>query len=426
MNPRVTWRYAYVLGSFSGGGLANRRQKMDFDVCIVGAGPVGGVLACRLAEAGLCVAVVDRAALPPMEHPAFDGRAYAIAAGSRPLLDEAGIWANLPLQAGPIEQIRVSDGQVGRPPSPLFLHFDHTDLGGQPLGWMVEARSLRVALNARLNRGGRIAVHAPARAEVSRSAAGARITLDSGHSFEARLVIAAEGRDSPLRRQAGITGARWAYRQSGIVCAIAHERPHERIALEHFLPSGPFAQLPMAGGEEGENLSAIVWTEHRDVAPRLMALDDAAFGAELQVRLGAHLGRVRPVGQRWLYPLSAMYVHRLIAERLAVVGDAAHGIHPIAGQGLNLGLRDAIALARLVIEAHREGGDIGSADLLARYQRQRRLDHVSMLAATDGLDRLFSTGNPLVRIVRDLGLGGVQRMPELKRFFMERATGRAA
>jgi 2-octaprenyl-6-methoxyphenol hydroxylase len=157
-----------------------------------------------------------------------------------------------------------------------------------------------------------------------------------------------------------------------------------------------------------------------------MALHDAAFGAELQLRLGGHLGHVRPVGRRWLYPLSAMYVHRMVAERLAVVGDAAHGIHPIAGQGLNLGLRDAIALAGLLIEAHREGEDLGSAALLARYQRARRIDHVSMLVATDGLDRLFSTGNPVVRAVRDLGLGGVQRMPALKRFFMARATGRAA
>ncbi len=426
MDPPALPRDAYVLGSNDRTDPANRRQKMSFDVCIVGAGPVGGVLACRLAEAGLSVAVVDRAALPPMEHPAFDGRAYAIASGSRPLLDEAGIWANLPLPAGPIEQIRVSDGVVGRPASPLFLHFDHADLGGRPLGWMVEARSLRVALNARLNGGGRLAVHAPARAEVARSAAGARITLDTGASFEARLVVAAEGRDSPLRRQAGITAQGWAYKQAAIVCAISHEHPHERIALEHFLPAGPFAQLPMAPGEAGENLSAIVWTEHRDTAPRLLALDDPAFGAELQVRLGDHLGRLKPVGRRWLYPLSAMYVHRLVAERLAIVGDAAHGIHPIAGQGLNLGLRDAIELAGLVIGAHREGEDIGAPSLLARYQRARLLDHVSMLAATDGLDRLFSTANPLVRLARDVGLGGVQRMPALKRFFMQRATGQAA
>jgi len=396
------------------------------DVCIVGAGPVGGVLACRLAQAGMSVAVIDRAALPPMEHPGFDGRAYAIAAGSRPLLDAAGIWDKLPLKAGPIEQIRVSDGRVGRPASPLFLHFDHQDLGGRPLGWMVEARSLRVALNARLNAGAGLSVYAPARAEVSRGRQSAEVLLDDGTLLKARLVIAAEGRDSPLRRQAGLTAARWAYPQSGIVCAIAHERPHRNIALEHFLPAGPFAQLPMAAGEAGENLSAIVWTESNAMAPRLMALDDEAFGAALAVRLGGHLGAIRPVGRRWIYPLSAMYVHRMVAERLAVVGDAAHGIHPIAGQGLNLGLRDGLALAGLLIEAHAAGEDVGSAALLARYQRGRRLDHVSMLLATDGLDRLFSTNNPLVRAARDIGLGGVQRLPRLKRFFMQRAMGQAA
>jgi 2-octaprenyl-6-methoxyphenol hydroxylase len=396
---------------------------MNFDVCIVGAGPVGGTLACRLARAGLTVAVVDRAALPPMENPDFDGRAYAIAAGSRALLEQAGIWAALPLPTGPIEQIRVSDGKPGRPASPLFLHFDHQDLGGQPLGWMVEARSMRVALNACLHAADSITVFAPAQAEITRSADSATIRLDDGTSFTARLAIAAEGRDSPLRRAAGITAARWAYPQSGIVCAIAHDRPHNNTALEHFLPAGPFAQLPMAASEAGDHISAIVWTERAHTAPRLMALESAAFGAEIAIRLGDHLGNIRPVGRRWLYPLSAMYVHRLTAERLAIVGDAAHGIHPIAGQGLNLGLRDAIALSRLIIAAHQTGADIGATDLLRRYQRARRLDNVAMLLATDGLDRLFSTDNPLIRTARDLGIATVNRLPPLKRAFMRQAMG---
>jgi len=399
---------------------------MNFDVCVVGAGPVGGVLACRLAEAGLAVAVVDRAALPPMEHPSFDGRAYAIAAGSRPLLEAAGVWDALPLPAGPIEQIRVSDGKVGRPTSPLFLHFDHEDLDGKPLGWMVEARSLRVALNRRLHAGRGVTIHAPAEVLVARSASRAEVALGDGQKFSARLVVAAEGRDSPLRRQAGFGVARWRYAQSALVCAIAHEKPHGRVALEHFLPAGPFAQLPMADGEAGENLSSIVWTERSEAAPRLMALDDAAFSAEVLARLGDHLGAIRLVGRRWMYPLSAMYVHKMVAERLAVVGDAAHGIHPIAGQGLNLGLRDAIFLAQLLIEVFQVGGDVGAAPLLARYERGRRLDHVSMLLATDGLDRLFSTDNFLVRAARDVGLGAVHRLPRAKRFFMRQAMGTRA
>jgi 2-octaprenyl-6-methoxyphenol hydroxylase len=402
---------------------------MIYDVCIVGAGPVGGALACRLAGAGLSVAIVDRAALPPMAHPDFDGRAYAIAAGSRRLLQDAGLWDALPLPPGPIEQIRVSDGRVGRAASPLFLHFDITgpDAGDVPpggaMGWMVEARSFRVAVNDRLHALPNIAVFAPAQATVTRFAEAASITLSTGAAFTARLVVAAEGRDSPLRREAGLAAQRWPYHQTGIVCAIRHERPHHRIALEHFLPAGPFAQLPMAPGEHGENLSAIVWTETSADAPRYMALDDAAFGAEIARRLGTHLGRVEPVGRRWSYPLSAMYVHRVVAPRLAVVGDAAHGIHPIAGQGLNLGLRDAIALADLLIAARASGEDMGGDALLARYQRARRVDVVTMLAATDALDRLFSTANPAVRLARGLGIAAVHRMPRLKQAFMRQAMG---
>ena len=398
------------------------------DVCVVGAGPVGGALACCLARAGLAVAVVDRAALPPMEHPSFYGRAYAIAAGSRALLEEAGIWYKLPHAPGPIEQIRVSDGKPGRPASRLFLHFDATELGagsahGCALGWMVEARNMRMALNACLHTAPALKLYAPAVAEVTRNASGARIRLDNGEDLAARLVVAAEGRDSPLRRQAGLTASRWAYPQAGIVCAISHVRPHNNTALEHFLPAGPFAQLPMAASEAGEHISAIVWTERKDAAPRLMALDDAAFTAEVQTRLGDHLGAIRLVGQRWMYSLSAMYVHRVTAERLAVVGDAAHGIHPIAGQGLNLGLRDALALSRLLIAAKAAGEDLGGPALLARYARARRLDNLSMLVATDGLDRLFSTDNPVMRAARDIGIAAVHRMPRLKRAFMRQAMG---
>jgi 2-octaprenyl-6-methoxyphenol hydroxylase len=400
---------------------------MAYDVCIVGAGPVGGALACKLANAGLSVAIVDRAALPPMEHPDFDGRAYAIAAGSRRLLVEAGLWDALPLPSGPIEQIRVSDGQIGRPASRLHLHFDVADVGEPDgaLGWMVEARSLRVAINTRLASFPNVDVFAPAIADVARGAGAAEIRLSTGEHFTASLVVAAEGRDSPLRRQAGIQVQRWPYHQSGIVCAIAHEKPHNQTALEHFLPSGPFAQLPMAGSDDEPNLSAIVWSEWTKDAPRFMALDDAAFADQIARRMGGHLGQLRPVGRRWVYPLSAMYVHRIVAPRLALVGDAAHGIHPIAGQGLNLGLRDAIALGDLLAAAHTGGQDIGAASLLDRYQRNRRVDVISMLVATDGLDRLFSTNFAPIRLARDLGIAAVHRMPRLKRAFMRQAMGLA-
>ena len=398
-------------------------DQIEVDVCVVGAGPVGAALACSLASEGVRTAVVDRAALPPMEHPDFDGRAYAIAAGSRGLLESAGVWALLPFEPCPILDIRISDGKTGRQASPLFLHFDHAEAGSGPFGWMVEARSLRVALNARLHALCAGRVFAPAEADVTRSAAGATVQVRGGPTIACRLVVAAEGRESPLRAQAGIAVSRLAYKQSGIVSAVAHEKPHRGAALEHFLPAGPFAQLPMTGSEGMPNLSAVVWTERSDLAPRMMALGDPAFGREIARRLGDHLGAVRPVGRRWIYKLSALHAHRYTAERLVLVGDAAHGIHPIAGQGLNLGLRDVIALSAIVRDAIVDGNDPGSPALLAAYQARRRPANLMMLGATHALDRLFSTDNGLVRTVRDLGIASVQRLPPLKRLFMRQAMG---
>jgi 2-octaprenyl-6-methoxyphenol hydroxylase len=405
------------------------------DVCVMGAGPVGGSLACRLAAAGVSTVVVDRAALPPMEHPAFDGRAYAISAGSRRLLDEAGLWAKLPEPAQPIQEIRVTDGKVGRPASPLHLHFDHREVGQDagPFGWMVEARGLRMALNAHMPGLPALRVLAPAVASVDRRDDGVTVRISGGPNaapmeIACRVVIAAEGRHSPLREQAGIPVTSLPYGQTGMVCAISHEHPHHGIALEHFLPSGPFALLPMAPSADAlaggaPNVSAIVWTEQRAMAERMLALDDARFEREIGRRLGNHLGAIKVVGRRWSYPLSAMLAHRYVDTRLALAGDAAHGIHPIAGQGLNLGFRDAIVLADLLIEAVAGGRDPGDPTLLARYQRNRRPDNLLMLAMTDGLDRLFSSDNRLLRLARDIGIAAVHRTPPLKRLFMRQAMG---
>lgn len=397
-------------------------MSKDFDVAVVGAGPVGGTLACLLAARGVRVAVIDHAALPPMEHPDFDGRAYAIAAGSRAVLEEAGLWDRLPYTPGPIRDIRVSDGKVGRPASPLFLHFDSAEVGEAAFGWMVEARALRMAINARLA-GGDVAVFAPAQAAVMRTAEAASLQIEGGPCLTARLVVAAEGRRSRLRDEAGIAVTRLPYGQIGIVCAVAHELPHHGTALEHFLPAGPFAQLPMAATAGAPHLSALVWTERETVANRLLAMDDASFTREVQRRLGSHLGVIRLLGRRWSYPLSAMHVQRWADTRLALVGDAAHGIHPIAGQGLNLGFRDVASLGRLVGDAVGRGEDAGSRALLARYQAERRPDLLLMLAATDMLDRLFSSDNPALRLARDLGIAAVHRMPRVKRMFMRQAMG---
>ena len=394
-------------------------------VCVVGAGPVGGTLACLLAEADIRTAVVDHAALPPMEHPDFDGRAYAVAAGSRRILEQAGLWDRLPFPPGPIRDIRVSDGKVGRRASPLFLHFDSREAGVEDaaFGWMVEARSLRMAINRRMSELNCLQLFAPGRARISRDADHATIKIEGGPTLQASLVVAAEGRNSALRDAAGIAVTRLPYGQTGIVVAVAHALPHHGTALEHFLPAGPFAQLPMAGSGLEPNLSAIVWTDRDDAAKRLLALDDAAFTREVARRLGSHLGEIRLVGRRWSYPLGALHAHRYTDTRLALVGDAAHGIHPIAGQGLNLGFRDVGCLAGLVTAAHAVGADVGGDALLRRYQAERRPDALMMLAATDALDRLFSTDNPVLRAARDVGIAAVHRMPRLKRMFMRRAMG---
>ena len=395
----------------------------DVDVCVVGAGPVGGTLACLLAQSGVRTAIIDRAALPPMEHKAFDGRAYAIAAGSRDVMQQAGVWDRLPTEPGAIREIRVSDGKLGRQASRLHLHFDVNDVDAEAFGWMVEARSLRVALNGLLHALPDLAVHAPATAQVTRHDDGAEITIEGGETLRARLVVAADGRTSALRTEAGIPVTHLPYDQVGIVCTIAHERPHNGVALEHFLPAGPFALLPMAGQPDEPNISAIVWTERTDMAAHIMALDDERFVRELVRRLGTYLGAVRLLGGRWSYPLAALLVHRYTAPRLALIGDAAHGIHPIAGQGLNLGFRDVAVLAGLVTDAVRANEDPGGADLLRRYQAARRPDNMAMLAATDALDRLFSNDIRPIRRARDIGIAAVNRLGPLRRMFMRRAMG---
>lgn len=395
----------------------------DVDVCIVGAGPVGASLACRLAVEGIRVAIVDRADLPLMEHPDFDGRAYAIAAGPKQLLEEAGVWQALPLSSCPIEDILVTDGRPGEPASSLFLEFTRED-AHQPFGWMVEARALRVALNSMLHSVPGITLLAPEEATVVRKAEGATVYLKDGRSFQTSLVVAADGRKSRLRSEAGIPLTKLSYGQTAIVCAIAHEFPHGNGALEHFLPAGPFAQLPMVGTEEYPNLSAIVWSDKDALAQRFADLPDDVFAREIERRMGnTRLGKVTPVGRRWVYPLSAQYAQRYTDTRLLLVGDAAHGIHPIAGQGLNLGFRDIIALSDILITAHSKGEDLGAPALLARYQARCRPANMLMLAATDTLDRLFSNNNPVIRLARDIGIAGVHRLPALRKAFVRHAMG---
>jgi 2-octaprenyl-6-methoxyphenol hydroxylase len=388
--------------------------SVSADVLIVGGGFVGGTLACALGDAGISSVVVEAGDPEQACDAAFDGRASAISLTSRRLLQRVGIWTEMAPDAAPMLDIRVSDGN-----SPLFLHYDHREIGDEPFGHMVENRFIRRAVINRLSRHDRALLLAPARiARLVRGDDGVEGVLDGGRRIRARLVVAADGRSSQVRDDAGIRVTGWSYRQAAIVCTVAHERPHQSIAHEHFLPAGPFAILPLTG-----NRVSIVWTERADLAPMMIALAPDEFTRELASRFGDFLGELRVIGPRWSYPLSLQYAERTVDRRLALVGDAAHAMHPIAGQGLNMGFRDVAALTAVLGDAADAGADIGSAGVLQGYERWRRFDNTVMLAATDGLNRLFSNDIAPIRLARDLGLAAVNRMPALKRLFMRHATG---
>ncbi|HTT81520.1 MAG TPA: UbiH/UbiF/VisC/COQ6 family ubiquinone biosynthesis hydroxylase [Stellaceae bacterium] len=391
----------------------------DAELVVAGAGLNGLLLAVACAGAGLSVAVVDPQDPAAMLDQGFDGRTSAIAYGSQRVLAGIGLWPAVAAEAEPILEIRVADDN-----SPFFLHYDHRDLGmggepAPPLGYIVENRVLRRALLARARALPTLRLLAGRRIDaVEADAGGAVARLDDGEELRCRLVAAADGQDSPLRRGAQIRAVAWRYKQTSIVTTVAHARPHAGIAVEHFLPAGPFAILPMRA-----NRSSIVWTEQADLAPAILALPEAEFAAELKARFGNFLGPLEPVGPRWSYPLSLLLAERYVARRLALVGEAAHVIHPIAGQGLNIGIRDIAALAELIVDRRRLGRDIGDDELLARYQRWRRTDALVLAAVTDGLNRLFSNTLAPLQLARDLGLAAVNRLPPAKRLLMRHAMG---
>ena len=402
----------------------------DVELLVAGGGLNGMLLGIACASAGLSVAVVDRQDPATMQSEAFDGRTTAIAYGSKLVLDGVGLWPLVAGEAEPIREIRVADDNA-----PLFLHYDHRDLGPEgsdhnPLGYIVENRVLRRALFARAGDLPSLQILAPRRlGPVTADDSSAVATLADGTRLHTRLIAAADGKDSPLRQAAGIRTVEWRYKQTAIVTTVAHERPHAGIAIEHFLPAGPFAILPMTDEPSGDaalprrGRSSIVWTENAALAPPILKLPDAEFAAELAARFGDFLGAIEPVGPRWSYKLSLMQAETYIARRLALIGEAAHVIHPIAGQGLNVGIRDCAALAEAIIDARRLGLDIGDLSVLERYQRWRRLDAVLLAGVTDGLNRLFSNTIAPVKLVRDLGLAAVNRMPPLKRLLMQHAMG---
>ena len=397
------------------------RTAQRFDVAVVGGGMAGTTMAAILGTAGLRVASIERQNPAALEAPAHDGRTTALTLGTRRILDAGGLWAPLEPLSCPIQDIRVADGH-----SPLFLHFDSREVGDQPFGWIAENGVIRRSFRERLAAIETVTQIAPATvAALEATDTLARLTLADGRTIAADLIIGADGRDSFIRSASGIETVGWAYGQHAIVTVMSHSKPHDNIAVENFMAPGPFAILPMTDAPDGTHRSSIVWSDRSEAAPLYMKLDRKAFDAELQRRTGDWLGEVHDIGRRFAYPLQLRHAKRYIAKRVALVADAAHVIHPIAGQGLNLGMRDIGLLAELVIERRRLGLDLGDEALLRRYEAGRRVDNIVFSAATDLLDRLFSNALPPIAAARQFGLGAVNRAPPLRRFFMRRAMGAA-
>lgn len=388
----------------------------SFDVCIVGGSLTGPLLALALRGQGLRICVLDAAPRAQQTTQDFDGRAYAISASSVKLLETLGVWARIDASVQPINDIKVSDGRTGEGASDLFLHFDHRELDSGPFGYIAEDRFIRPAIDAALEAAEDIDVHYDT--TVVSADAGALICDGAVQSVSAALVVGCDGRGSSIAKHAGIGRMGWDYAQMSIVCSVSHELAHDGIAHQFFMPTGPLAILPLQG-----QMSSIVWTEDQDRAKEILGFDDVTFLDALKPVFGSFLGDIALEGRRYSYPLGLSLAHRFVGDRVALAGDAAHGIHPLAGQGLNLGLRDIAALAEVVVDARRRGEDIGASTVLDRYERWRRFDTAGLAVATDGINRLFSNDNTLLRLGRDLGLAAVSNLPSMRQMLMREAAG---
>jgi 2-octaprenyl-6-methoxyphenol hydroxylase len=396
------------------------RKSAQIQVLVAGAGFAGLSLSVALRQAlgsSFHVLVAD----PAFAREGNDPRASAIVAAARRLFETIGVWQVVAPGAQPILDMAVTDSRLDDAMRPTFLTFDGDVAEGEPFAHMIENAPLLTALKAKAEEVG-VELRATAVADFEASSDRIAVNIQDGTSFSAQLLVGADGARSSIRERAGIATHGWQYGQSGIVTTVRHERDHHGRAEEHFLPAGPFAILPLKRDAAGHR-SSIVWTEERKEAERIVTLDDAGFHAELEKRFGLHLGDIQAVGPRRAFPLGLHVARSFVAERVALVGDAAHVIHPIAGQGLNMGLKDVAALAETIVDAARLGLDPGSPATLERYQRWRRFDTMAMGVATDGLNRLFSNRSDVLRLVRDVGLGLVDRMPALKNLFIREAAG---
>lgn len=389
-------------------------DRASFDLIVLGGGMTGLALAAALGSVGRRILVIERSSLEQILAAPHDGRATAVAQGSKRFLEAIGAWSAMVNAAEPILDIVVREGF-----SPIEVRYDHRAIGREPLGYIVENMVIRQALVARVRALPSVVIVAPAElVGLEQGVAGVAIELADGRRVRAPLLALCEGRQSSTRERLGIGVREWRYGQTGIVCTLAHERPHQGLAVERFFPDGPFARLPMTG-----NRSSIVWALDDSLSGDVLALDEGGFVGEVAERFGSDLGALELVSPRWAYPLSLALADRYTAERVALVGDAARGIHPIAGQGWNLAVRDVAALAETVVDRLRLGLDPGDLIALERYAAWRRFDGATLVAVTDGINRLFANDLLPVRMVREAGLAVVQRIGPLKQFFMRHAMG---
>ncbi len=397
------------------------KAKKKYDIIIVGGGLAGLTLASVLGTHKFSVLCIDREEIPKTLKTNFDGRTTAISFGSHNVMKEAGLWKALKPLACPINTIKILDGN-----SPVLMDFLSEEVGGNPFGHIVENRDLRAALYARIKEL-KNADHL-AGAIVTGFAAdenAAQVTLKSGEKFSANLVIGADGKNSALRKFLKITTHGWTYDQTAIVCCIEHENPHNNVAIEHFRKEGPFAVLPMLDDQRGNHRSALVWTVHGANAKSYLDMDADTFNIALAARFPSEYGLVKVSGERFSYPLSLQHAHKYTGTRLALIAEAAHAMHPIAGQGLNMGMRDIAALSDLLLNARDNDEDLGADELLTKFQRARHFDNSMMMGATDGLNKLFSNSLPFIGPLRRLGVALVDKCPPAKHFFMSQAMGTA-
>ena len=393
-------------------------MKPDTDVLIVGGGLNGPALALALASGGIGSTIVDAMPKSTLKNPEFDGRAYALSLTSVNMLKALGVWGSVAKNAQPMLDVYVSDGKAGEGASPLSLHFDHREIEEGPMGHMVEDRYLRNTLLDALD-AEPLVTQIVGKVIAQKSGSGTiSASLESGETITARLLIGCDGRQSGTAIRAGIPRIDKDYTQTALVCAVDHEKPHNGTAHQFFMPAGPLAILPLPG-----NRSSIVWTETPTRAAAISAMSDQDYLDELRPRFGDFLGEITLTGKRFTYPLGLVIAQSFTAERVALAGDAAHGVHPLAGQGLNLGLRDVATLAQTLIEAARIGEDIGNQITLKRYARWRRTDTAAMVGSTDTINRVFSNDNPLLRLGRDLSLAAINAIPSARRSLIREAAG---